>query len=668
MEPAEGTARPPFAIALVLGVVATVATGVAMWASPVPWTLTLDAGLSFLGQTVPAFWSWARGAVPAWTDLLWGGFPLLAEPTTAALYPPHAIAFVATLAAPLRFFDVALALHVGLLVAGSAAFVRALGAGVGAMVLAGVLVVLCPIAHGNAIANVAGFTALAWVPWVLTAAEQVSRPSTPRLGAAMWLGCVGLAAQVLAGMPEHALYTGIVAASWLVLRRGDLAIGERAVRVTFLAAGALALSAPQTLTTLAYLPATTRAGDAPSAELASLWIRDPRSLLVPGLMSPVTAFAGVATLGLAAAPLGARRPGAAILLGIAAVTLALALGPQVGLYWWLHRVPPFSFFRAPIKLYAFAEFSIVWAAALGADELWRRRDRHVFGTILVGLSLVEHLAFAALDDRAAITGMYWQGLSAERLEELSAIPNLRRHFPNAPPPLVLDARQDGHGFSGSLPAIVDIATLQSGGVSLLPRGQAMLFYRGAGSDLSTLLGVRYVIFPIGACDWALHRWRWSFVESAHDFCVLENPAPRPRYEILRKATAVESFDDMVKAIRKSPAAPVPVVAPPEVVADLGRSEVIPIRQAPGDVDVAVAGAKRMLLLARQSFVPGWRVLVDGEPVTPYPAAGLYFAVPIPSGAHRIRLVYEARGFVPGIAVFLGWTFATLAVAWVRRRR
>jgi hypothetical protein len=99
---------------LAVGIATTAVAAVAMWRAPTPWTLALDAGMSFLGQTVPAFRTWFAGTVPEWSDLLWGGFPLLAEPTTAALYPPHLLAHLATLDAPLRFFDVALALHVGL--------------------------------------------------------------------------------------------------------------------------------------------------------------------------------------------------------------------------------------------------------------------------------------------------------------------------------------------------------------------------------------------------------------------------------------------------------------------------------------------------------------------------------------------------------------------------
>src|SRR6185369_7339205 len=122
----EPSSRAPVALPALVGVVATAVLGAAMACSSGPWTLALDAGVSFLGQTVTAFRAWAAGHPPEWTDLLWGGFPLLAEPTTAALYPPHVLAYVATIGAPLRFFDVVLALHMGLLAAGSTRLVQVL--------------------------------------------------------------------------------------------------------------------------------------------------------------------------------------------------------------------------------------------------------------------------------------------------------------------------------------------------------------------------------------------------------------------------------------------------------------------------------------------------------------------------------------------------------------
>jgi hypothetical protein len=147
----------------------------------------------------------------------------------------------------------------------------------------------------------------------------------------------------------------------------------------------------------------------------------------------------------------------------------------------------------------------------------------------------------------------------------------------------------------------------------------------------------------------------------HDVCLLQNPLAPPRYEVIAPAAPVESFDAMVNAILATPAGPVPVVAPPDVVAGVGAGRVLAVSQTPNRVEMIVLGPQRMLLLARQSFVPGWRVLLDGAPATAYPAAGLYFAVPVPSGPHRVVLSYEPRGLVPGFVVALGW----LGIAWWR---
>jgi len=115
-------------VPILVGGLTTVVVGIAMWRSPEPWTFTMDTGDVFLAQTVLAFRAWFAGHVPEWSDMLWAGFPLIGDPTSAALYPVYVLPYVATLANPLRFFDVAFALHLGIFAAGSAAFVQRLGA------------------------------------------------------------------------------------------------------------------------------------------------------------------------------------------------------------------------------------------------------------------------------------------------------------------------------------------------------------------------------------------------------------------------------------------------------------------------------------------------------------------------------------------------------------
>jgi hypothetical protein len=360
-------------VPLAVGTVAGCVVGIATWRSTRPWTLMLDTGNVYLGQTVPAFRTWITGRVPEWSDLLWGGLPILADPTSAALYAPHLVSLLLSGSEPLRFFDVALALHVGLFTAGSAMLLRTLGVGSAWVAFGGVLAALCPFAYFCGRAFFVVFGAQAWWPWAFVAAELLTRPATPHLGIAMTLGWVALAAQVFVGFPENAAYCGVVTILWVLTRRSGLAWGARVRRLVVLGVGAGALAAPQLLPTLAFLPLSHRAERPGYAELASFWITDFSRLVIPGRhgLNDPPAFLGLASLVLLAVAVLARRPRAGFLLVLAGVSMGLAMGPQVGLYGWLHEIPPFSHFRSPVKIYAFTEFAVTWGAALGADALWR---------------------------------------------------------------------------------------------------------------------------------------------------------------------------------------------------------------------------------------------------------------------------------------------------------
>jgi hypothetical protein len=54
-----------------------------------------------------AFRAWFAGHVPEWSDMLWAGFPLAGDSTSAVFYPLYVIPYLTTLANPMRFFDVA---------------------------------------------------------------------------------------------------------------------------------------------------------------------------------------------------------------------------------------------------------------------------------------------------------------------------------------------------------------------------------------------------------------------------------------------------------------------------------------------------------------------------------------------------------------------------------
>ena len=65
---------------------------------------------------------------------------------------------------------------------------------------------------------------------------------------------------------------------------------------------------------------------------------------------------------------------------------------------------------------------------------------------------------------------------------------------------------------------------------------------------------------------------------------------------------------------------------------------------------------------------GWRVLVDGEPVTPVQALGLYLAVPLSPGAHQVELRFVPPGLLPGALLSAAALAAALLWARALRRR
>jgi hypothetical protein len=224
-------------------------------------------------------------------------------------------------------------------------------------------------------------------------------------------------------------------------------------------------------------------------------------------MSGITAFFGAATVALAGIALVARRGGVALLCAISAVAFLLSLGPQAGLYGWVHRIPPLTFFRAPVKLFPLAEFSIVWAAALGADVCSRwSRGRRTLGIGLVALTLVEHTVFVVVDDRSVIEGMYRAAPRPDILEILAPHRYCAGHAPTSRRPWSSTWRHRSEaGTRGSLGALVGVASLHAGGVSLLPRAHAILLYEplDAALAISTAFSTRSHHPPVRAPDVAV---------------------------------------------------------------------------------------------------------------------------------------------------------------------
>jgi hypothetical protein len=475
----------------------------------------------------------------------------------------------------------------------------------------------------------------------------------------MALGWLALSAQVAVGQPEHGFYCALVTGLWLFTREAGLPWRCRATRVALLGAGAVALAAPQLLPMALYFPETWRV-KIPHPELAALWLRDPLALVFPaqGFPNIRPSFYGAATLALAALGCVSRRPRAPFLGVAALVAFLLALGPQTPIYGWLHHIPPFRFFRGPIKFESLVEFATAWLAAVGVDRLWRVRRAAVLaaGTLLVLTAVAERFVSVVWEVRA------FAGKASGDANGVAVVQSLARSFlarerGEGPPPLVLDGMTFLGRYAGNLTVVHGMASLTGGPVAMLNRRERQLVeLSGPTRAMLDLFGVRFVLVPRRDCTMAVARLRLAVVEESRAFCVLANPTRPPRYVILPQISAVASEEDMIAAVGRDPAGPVPVVNPPSrFAANAPMSGTVELlTYSPGNVRVRARAAGDALLLVRESWVNGWQARVDGAPVPLYPAAGIYFAVPLPAGVHEVQVRYRTPGFRPGLLVALGW--------------
>ena len=216
--------------ALLAGGLAAVVAAAVFFSYEEPWSLRGDNKLLLYPMTLDAFRQWMQASVPFWSNAQWGGFPLLADPTAGAFYFLNFIPYLLTPDPHYRAFDLATALHLGILVAGSVRLLGRFGACAGAACFGALLTLLAP--HTLFWSGfLGGFVALAWWPWLMLAADALVE-SERLFSRSLVLGSGLLAAQQLAGHPELGLYSGAVATAWIVAKPSRLSLGARVGRAS----------------------------------------------------------------------------------------------------------------------------------------------------------------------------------------------------------------------------------------------------------------------------------------------------------------------------------------------------------------------------------------------------------------------------------------------------
>ena len=335
----------------------------------------------------------ARGSLPLWTPLVFGGYPLLAEGQLGALYPPNLILH-ALLPVPIAL-NVFILAHFVWAALGMYAFARRLGM----QRVAGLASVLVYALGGFLVGHLTEVNIVAvaaWLPWLFLLVDRlvVGAPAVHRVRDVALVALV-LGMAFLAGQPQIAVL-GLLAVlayalylTWATRQHGWVA----GLSIIALLLG-VALAAAQLLPSHELAQLSMPAGGADSESLTASSL-DPRNLVslvspfISGTPDPGTSGGWVGYVGLLPLLLALLAPflappradvsrpvrPARFLAGLAVVAVLFAFGRYNPVYMALLRLPVFGLLRVPGYFLCLFSFAAAILAGMGLEAMLIRGHR-----------------------------------------------------------------------------------------------------------------------------------------------------------------------------------------------------------------------------------------------------------------------------------------------------
>jgi hypothetical protein len=361
--------------------------------------LVFLAGLAFSGlvlvrgDTLSYFYpywdirnaAWTAGETLSWTDAVFTGAPLLANPQVGVYYPPNWL--TAGLRAPAAVSISALA-HLLWAGVGTYTLYRARVGGRRISALLAAVAFALGGYMGAHVEQINQLQGLSWLPWAIWAADGAARASQPRRG--LWysgLLAAILALQVFSGHTQTVfitvvglgLYTLVMAPQGPGRRWGLQSLLGVWLLLGASAVLALLLAAPQILPTLELTGLSGRGGglnpleatafSLPPAALGhALFPRFDGLLFTEYIVTIGTVGLGLAVIGLCAAQPEKAR--ARLAWGVLLLAGLLAFGRYNPLYFGvLAPLPGFDLFRVPARWLALVALALAMLAGIGLDAL-----------------------------------------------------------------------------------------------------------------------------------------------------------------------------------------------------------------------------------------------------------------------------------------------------------
>jgi hypothetical protein len=654
-----------------------------------------------------AFTRLSEGEMPLWNPHQGLGAPFLATLQTGVLYPPNWLHMALP---PQRAFAWLAGFHLALATLLAGALARRLGAGTIGSVAAGLLYASSLQLWSSTFTPPTLYTA-AWAPGVLLAVEgAIERPGA---GRAATLACM-LALQLLVGWPYAVVMTVLAA---MLLGGASLALALRRTRkfpiaalltlVIGAGAGGL-LAAPQLLPSLELVRQSTRAPGTLDESTAGLqgemhdpgvvarnFVRQGISGGVPGLATPVLALAAVLFAGLG-------RARAAVLLGVAALALAISFPNHTPLYDWVRRLPLLGDFRFPFRYRLLSTLALAVAAGIGIsrlEERWGRRGMAAAALVAALAVAVQAWPMASFFAQSAnifprerprpTAGLF--GQSAKKHEFARQIALAKR-------PEYKGSRSYWRAFGidklGEDENVLTLQDLEPLSLATTSRFMTYLAKADAGVDPERSLGVRPTLgapywgsaaIPDDASRAALFdvmsvrllvtdtppAWLDTRMRRVPDIAapfVFENPHALPRAWRALRTEAAPADPQAALARLTTPDFDVqttvlldPLPAAFEATADPQAATRIEVDQ-PEHVAIRTRGASPAVLVLNDSLYPGWQATLDGVPAPLLRANTAFRAVAVPAGEHIVEMRYRPLSFRLGLGLAALTSFAlTIAV-------
>lgn len=608
-----------------------------------------------------------RGELPLWDPYTYCGYPIYANIQAALFHPPALAAALAGawLGPDLmpRLLAIAEVAQIWIAGIGTYALLRRLGARPGAAWIGGTVYELGCFFASQA-QHMGAVGAAAWLPlaWLCVVSEGEPAP----------LLAVALAMTILAGLPQAAVaaFGSVLALAVLML---IFRVGRRVVPVrvlvacvwaVLLAAIQIAPAAELTRHSVAKFRAEwlrTGGGIRPGALITLIlpdhWnVFDLAKFHGPGDATFLYLYSSLLGLALALAamlwkPDRWRR-----------VFMLLTLGAAL---WMLGDSTPvgraiFEALPVSIRIGIHPEFALeVFAlgmavlAGLGAHQFLRSRGVELAVGALIALDLVAVSSGRPFNvsSTAAEPGMTRDSIDGSR----AFAARLRALTGAATPPYRFDTADASYSWASSA-ALLELPTANGCDplaperviqvrLSFAPGARWGTCYQvvDAASPVLRLIGARYLISR-AAVNTADFQPAGEFV----GYRIFENPRAGARFFLTGQARVARSlgesaawlhaadFDPSVAIVE----APDGVFAPLPEAATAGRVEVL--SYAPTHIALATHTAAPELVVATDTWYPGWQAWVDGAPARIYVADVAFRGIRVPAGDHHVEMRFVPR--------------------------